>query len=112
MELRELNADEDMVLVALMREVVQADGAYSDAERRHVAEVRAALGEARFDAATVAARERFPSRDALKQAAKTLVRPEARARLYDTLEAMARADGKTAEEEKPLRWLASWWELG
>jgi len=111
MELRELSPEEDVVLVGLLREVSSADGRYSESEKRHIDRVRATLGEARFDAAVALARERFKSREAVKVAAKTVTRKDARVVIYDTLDARAASDGRTAEEEKPLAWLASWWEL-
>jgi len=111
MELRELSSEEDVVLVGLLRDVAQADGRYSESEKVHVDRVRAALGAARFEAAVEAARERFPTRDALKAAAKAVTRQDARVVIYDTLDSLAAADGKTSEEQRPLAWLASWWQL-
>jgi uncharacterized tellurite resistance protein B-like protein len=111
MELRELSPEEDVVLVGLLREVSSADGRYTEPEKRHIERVCAALGAARFDAAVAKARELFKSRDAVKAAAKSITRKDARVVIYDTLDAMASSDGRTAEEEKPLAWLASWWDL-
>ena len=111
MELRELNAEEEVVLVGLLRDVAQADGRYSESEKRHVDRVRVALGEARFDKAVITAREHYGTRELLKEAAKAVTRKDARIVMYDTLDAMAAADGKTADEARPLAWLASWWEL-
>lgn len=111
MELHELTPEEDVVLVGLLREISSADGRYSESEKAHVARVRAALGDARFDAAVAAASEQFQTRDALKAAVKSVTGREARVVIYDTLDAMAASDGKTEEEERPLAWLASWWDL-
>lgn len=111
MELRDLSPEEDVVLVGLLREISSADGRYSEAEKRHIERVRTTLGEARFDAAVALARTRFTSREAVKAAAKTVTRKDARVVMYDTLDVMAASDGRTAEEQRPLAWLASWWDL-
>jgi len=111
MELHELSHEEEVVLVGLLRDVAQADGRYSAAEKAHIDALRAEFGAARFDAAIGAARERFTSREALKNAAREISRQEARVLIFAQLTALAAADGTSSEEEKPLAWLASWWNL-
>jgi hypothetical protein len=111
MNLTHLTPDEDAVLLGWMREIVQTDGEYTDAEREEVVKLRAHLGAERFDRAIVEANERFPDRHALKDGAKTVTRPEARASIYAFLRELAASDEVTADEEKPLKWLASWWDL-
>jgi uncharacterized tellurite resistance protein B-like protein len=111
MELHELSHEEEIVLVGLLRDIAQADGRYTLAEKAQIDAVRAALGGERFDTAVVAARERFTTRDALKAAAREITRQDARALIYAKLTDLAAADGTSAEEEKPLAWLASWWNL-
>lgn len=111
MELSELSHDETLVLVGFMRVVIQADGDFSDAEREHVARVRTALGMERFHAAMLEAQTSFTSNDALKVAAKAVTRAEARRIIHAVLVDVAESDSVTPEEEKPLRWLESWWEI-
>lgn len=111
MKLTDLNADEDVVLLGLLREVVQADGQYTDAERSKVDALRESLGPDRFDHAMLDAKRRFTTRDAMKAAAKEVTRAEVRAVIYATLLEVARADGVSRPEEKPLAWLASWWGI-
>lgn len=111
MELSELTQDEVLVLVGFMRVVVRADGQYSDEEREHVAIVETALGRERFHQAMLDVRGRADGLDALKAAAKAITRPEARRTIYDVLQKIAASDEVTPTEEKPLRWLASWWQL-
>jgi hypothetical protein len=111
MELSELTSDEALVLVGFMRIIVRADGEYSDAERQHVAIVEQALGPARFQQAMLDVRGQADKLDELKAAAKNVTRPEARRAIYDVLQKIAASDDISAEEEKPLRWLASWWAL-
>ncbi len=111
MELSELTHDETLVLVGFMRVVIQADGQFSNAEREHVALVRTALGTDRFTQAMLEATQAFPDNDALKRATKAVTRPGARHAIHDVLVKIAASDTITTEEEKPLRWLESWWEL-
>ncbi len=111
MEIDELTPDEELALVGLLREVIQADGEYTDMERAAVRIVRDGLGAARFDDAIGRAQARFRSRADLKDHARTIGRPEARKLIFDVLEHVARVDGVDQAEEKPLAWLASWWSL-
>lgn len=113
MRLSELNEHEELALLGLMREIVQADGEYSPGERRAVDELREELGAARFDKAILRAMDAFDSRAELKEhAKKNVTRPEAQKAIYAALERVAASDGVTESEEKPLAWLASWWGLG
>lgn len=111
MRLSDLSENEELALLGLMREIVQADGEYTDAERRVVEAMRRELGEARFDKAILRAMDAFDSRAELKEHAKTITRPEARRAIYDALAKVASADGVDETEEAPLAWLASWWAL-
>ncbi|MBX7191648.1 MAG: TerB family tellurite resistance protein [Sandaracinaceae bacterium] len=111
MELSELTHDEVLVLVGFMRVVIQADGQFSNAEREHVALVRTALGTDRFTQAMLEATERFADNESLKRATKAISRPAARRAIHDVLVKIAASDTLTAEEDKPLRWIESWWEL-
>ena len=111
MNVSSLSKDETLALVGLLREIVQADDDYSESERAGVRALRDAIGGDRFDAAVLAARDRFTSRALLKEHAKTIVRPEARKLIHDELRKVAESDGVTESEAEPLRWLASWWDL-
>ena len=111
MELSQLTHDEVLVLVGFMRVVIQADGEFSNAEREHVALVRTALGTDRFTKAMLEAADAFPDNESLKNATKAITRPEARRVIHDVLVKVAESDTITSEEEKPLRWIESWWEL-
>lgn len=111
MNIADLNDAEALALVALMREVVQADGDYSPEEQASVKAIRDALGGERFDAAIERAKKELPDRAAVKAYAKTIERPDARWAIWEQLVDVARSDGVDAEEEKPLVWLANWWDL-
>lgn len=111
MEINELTPDEELVLLGLLREIVQADGEYTPQEQAAVDRVRSALGPARFDQAILKAQDRFTSRAELKEQARAVERPEARRAIYDLLVTVAASDGVAESEEAPLVWLASWWEM-
>lgn len=112
MTLRDLTFEEDVILLGLMREIIQADGAYTENERKRVEKIRAAIGDARFEAAAEAASKRYSKRDHLKDDAKSIVVPATRAAMFAALSDVAEADGIHESERKPLNWLASWWGLG
>lgn len=112
MELHDLTTEEEICLMGLLREVIQADDDYSEPERVQVLEIRKALGEDRFNRAIDEAKQRYAgSRQALKEHVKTITRPDARAVIYATLQKVAASDGMIEGEAKPLDWLASWWDL-
>lgn len=111
MELRDLDDEERLVFVALLREVMAADGEYSEQEKALVAELSARIGADRFRSAMEEARTRFPGRAELKEAAKAIERREARKAMFDVLVKAAAVDGVEEQEVKPLSWLASWWEI-
>lgn len=111
MTLKDLSPDEDVLLAGFLREIIQADGDYSAAEQVHVKRLRDTLGEARFDRAIASATTRFTSRAALKDAAKAITRTESQLTIFAFLETVAVSDSVTPEEDRPLRWLASWWQI-
>ena len=111
MDLRDLIPEEDVVLFGLLREVITADGKYSDAERAHITALTKEMGKGRVEKAMAEAGKRFPTRAALKDAAKLVTRPDARMAILAFLEKVAASDETTAEEDKPLEWLASWWDI-
>jgi len=111
MNLSELNHDETLVLLGFMRVIIQADGEFTESERVHVANVRTALGVERFQTAMQEATQRFDTNDALKEATRAIERPEAREAIHTLLVDVAESDSVTPDEEKPLRWIESWWSL-
>lgn len=111
MSLQSLTEDEEIALLGLLREVIQADAEYSDGEREAVKKIKATVGPDRFKRAMAAAQNRFDNRGALKEFVKGITREEARRAIYEALQDVAASDGIDVREEKPLHWLASWWHL-
>ena len=109
MNLNELNHEETVVLLGFMRVIIQADGEFTENERGHVARLREALGAERFQVAMHEASQW--DNDALKTATQAIERAEARKIIHALLVEVAESDSVTPEEEKPLRWLESWWTL-
>lgn len=109
--LNELSEDEQVVLMGLLREVVQADGDYTDAERSEVSILQQELGDDAFLKSMKAAQEKFTSRDKLVEAARLVTRPEAQRAIMNRLIQMAAVDGFDDAEEKPLRWLGREWKV-
>ena len=109
MKLSELNPEEQKVLMGLLRDVITADGDYSEVEKAEVAKLENELGGDAFVAAMTAAKTEYTSRAKLKEAAKGVTREEARKTIFDRLIKVASSDGVDDAEEKPLRWLAGAW---
>lgn len=109
MKLNELSADEQTLFLGLMREIVTADGEYSDEEKAEVSAIEAEMGSASFVTAMTRAKEEYHSRTTIMEAAKAVTRVEAKKVIMDRLIHMASSDGVDDAEEKPLRWLAKAW---
>ncbi len=109
MSLSDLSAEEDLVLLGLMRAVVRADGEYSAAEQKAMEALRDEMGQERFDAAVEAAKARFTSLASLKEHAASIERADAQSAIFNRLVSVAASDGVRDEEERPLRWLARTW---
>ncbi|MFT5353013.1 MAG: tellurite resistance protein [Polyangiales bacterium] len=109
MKLNELNADEQTLFLGLLREIVTADGEYSDEEREAVSAIETEMGSASFVAAMTRAKDEYHSRTDIVEAAKFITRLEAKKLVMDRLIHIASSDGVDDAEEKPLRWLAKAW---
>lgn len=109
MKLNELSADEQTLFLGLMREIVTADGEYSDEEKAEVSAIEAEMGSASFVTAMTRAKDEYHSRTTIMEAAKAITRVEAKKVIMDRLIHMASSDGVDDAEEKPLRWLAKAW---
>ncbi len=109
MSLSTLTADEATVLMGMLREVVQADGEYTDEEAAEVAKIKDALGDERFEAAVQSAKSTFTSRKVLAEWVPKVTRAEAQEAILDTLSAVAASDDISAGEDEPIQWLSKAW---
>lgn len=108
MEIQDLTPQEDLVFIGLLKEVIQADGDYSEEEKAAVAELEEKMGSDRFLTAMERAKA-FASRAELKDHAKKIERVGAQKVILNFLIHVAAVDGVDGSEEKPLKWLTSWW---
>ncbi len=101
--------DEDVALLGLLREIITADGDYSDAERAQVEALRGEMGVGRFAVAMEVAQKTFGSRAELKAFAKSIERVAAQKAILGRLRKVAESDGIAPAEAKPLAWLEAAW---
>jgi hypothetical protein len=109
MKLSELDQDERLALVALMRGIVLADGDVSDAEAEILPGLAEAIGRTAYDEAWKAFDQRFTDEDGLKTFLRGITRQEARELIYQTLTTLASTDGVSPTERHHLKWLEGAW---
>ena len=109
MELKDLNAEERLALVALSRIMVRADGAVSPKENEMLADIAAELGQEAYREAHSQSVLRFADRASLRAFLRK-IRPEARELISDTILELATGDALAPEEVDLLRWLDETWK--
>ena len=107
--MKDFTPEEDLALIGLMREIIQADDEYSDEERVEVDRLRDEIGAARFAVAIELAKKRFQHRRDLAAHVATITRVDAQKLILKRMREVAEADGIHPEEEKPLEWLQKVW---
>jgi hypothetical protein len=111
MELRDLNHDQRLGLVALIEATVQADRRASEEEGDMLAEVIEELGDDAYRSIADEVDRRFGSETALKGFLEKLDGEEARELIYGTVLEMAMSDVVSGHESPLLGWLATTWQL-
>jgi hypothetical protein len=111
MELEDLNGDERIALVGLVREVVLADAQISEDERDEVAEIVDAFGEDGYQAAVDSFDGRFSDEESFRRFLTTISRQDARELIYGTVLQGAAADAIEGGESELLSWLADVWKI-
>ena len=111
MELRELNEDERIALVALVEMVVASDRDVTLEELTQIKDVIHTLGENAYRAAVTEADRRFADDDAARAFLLTIERHEARELIYETALEAAMAESIGPKESDLLTWLAEQWNL-
>jgi hypothetical protein len=111
MELRDLNHDQRLGLVALIEAVVPADRRASDEEQDMLAEVVDELGDNDYRAVAAEVDKRFGDEAALKKFLEKLDGEEARELIYGTLLDLAMSDVVSGHEAALLTWLGRTWDL-
>jgi hypothetical protein len=110
MKLDELNEEERLALVALLKLVVQADMEVTREEHVVLRGIASRVGEEAFWGAVEAAKPLVKTREDARTLARRVSRPEAQAAIYAAL-VEAAEPGKVVEPElKVLDWLAETWQ--
>ncbi len=112
MNLTDLDDDEQLALVALVIQLMRADGTTSEEELEELAALGAEMGPKRFDAAYVRARDDYGTREAALAFAQSHVRRDgARELIHTVLHDMAATDGVTADERSFVETVRAMWEI-
>jgi hypothetical protein len=111
MELRDLNHEERLSLVALLQEVVAADSSASEAEANAIGRVVEALGEDEYQRLVDEVDSRFTDEAGFKAFLAGIGRQDARELIYGTVLETATADTVTTSESNILDWLARTWDV-
>lgn len=111
MELKDLNDDERLALVAILELVLDADAQMSDEEMDKLDAVAAELGDDVYDATVDEVDRRFAGEESLRAFLPTILRPEARELIYGTVLDAAISDTVDSSEGDFLDWLAQTWNI-
>ena len=111
LQLQDLNHDEQIALVALLKAVAEADQYVTDDEAKQVRKVINALGRKAYEAAAEVGDERFQDIEDLRRFLETIPRQEARELIYETLLEVALADAPVKPEAEILEWLRQIWKV-
>jgi len=109
MKLSDLDREERLALVGLIKGLVLADLNVTDDEAKVLPGIVEEMGSQAFEDAFTQVPQRFPDEDAFKTFLRATGRPEARALIYQTLSKLASADGVSAGEKDQLTWLEDAW---
>lgn len=110
MGIADLDADEQLALGGLLRMMIRRDGEFSEAEEAQVDAIGQEHG-GREVLWRMISRSAQDLRDdaAIRVAAGHVKRAEAQQVIYDVLDRVACADGKSAAEDAMLAWIKSIW---
>jgi hypothetical protein len=111
MELRDLNHEERLALVALLELVIESDHRVADGEVTEVDRVLQALGRDEYQALVAEVDRRFPTEDALRAFLPSIERQESRELIYGTALDTAIEDAVDVWESSLLDWLAKLWNV-
>src|SRR5262245_21321324 len=109
MELRDLNHDERLALVALILLVIESDRRAAAGEVAEVERVVEIFGRESYEALVAEVDQRFPTEDELRAFLPSIVRQEARDLIYGTVLDTAIEDTVDVYESSLFDWLAKTW---
>jgi hypothetical protein len=111
MELRDLNHDERLALVALLELVLESDRNPVDGEAAEIDRVIDALGRDEYQQLVTEVDQRFPTEEELQAFLPSIVRQDARELIYGTALDTAIEDAVDVWESELLDWLAKLWNV-
>ena len=111
MDVNELNEDERVALVGLLKLMIQADKVMSDEEGRELNRVAEQMGPEMWNEAKRVAMKTLRSKKDIRRQAEKVERPEARAMIYDLVFDMALPGSVVDSEREELDWLVKLWGL-
>jgi hypothetical protein len=111
MELRELDHDERLALVALLELVLESDRRTVDGEVAELDKVIDALGREEWQQFIAEVDRRFPTEVELQAFLPSIVRQDARDLIYGTALDTAIEDAVDMFESQLLDWLAKLWNV-
>ncbi len=111
MELRDLNHEERLSLVALLEQVVESEHAVSEAEVSQIEKVVEVLGEDEYRRLVEEVDSRFTDQESLRTFLAGIGRQDARELIYGTVLETAAEDAITGPEAELLDWLAKTWNV-
>ncbi|GAB4209581.1 MAG: hypothetical protein OHK0013_29200 [Sandaracinaceae bacterium] len=112
MNLSDLTDEEKLVLGALIRLMVRADGRFTEEEEQRIQDIGAEIGGSEELWRVVSdSAQKYTSEDATRRAIPTVTRPEAREMIYDVLFGIATADMIADGEQVILDALRKAWNI-
>jgi uncharacterized protein YpuA (DUF1002 family) len=111
MELRDLNHEERLALVALLEMVLESDRRVADGEIAEIDRVVDELGREEYQRLVAEVDQRFPTEEELKAFLPSITRQDARDLIYGTALDTAIEDAVDSWESSLLDWLAALWNV-
>ena len=111
MELRDLDHDERLALVALVAMVLESNRTVSEGEIAEIDRVVGELGHDEYRRLVDEVDRRFSTEEALKVFLPAIVRQDARELIYGTVLDAAIGDGVDVRESALLDWLGKLWNV-
>lgn len=111
MELRDLNQDQRLALVALIEATATADRRVSEEEEDVLADVISELGDEPYRQLADEVDRLFPNEEALKTFLVGVKGQEARELIYGTVLELAMVEVVTGHEAPLLAWLGKTWNV-
>lgn len=111
MDIKELNHNERLALVALIKAVIMPEEHVPIEEVEELQEIVDELGEDTYQSLLTEVEERFSSEDDVRQLLATISRQDARELIYGTIMEMALSESVDRVESEVLAWLADAWKI-